>query len=173
MTDKSEIKISVDEKGDKIVIIPQVIFKGKRSINWNEIEKYLQQYVGALVSVTETKDVIYIGKDFPAEYKGSNYSKNIRGAILKAKANAVQGIAELINIATEKTWVENKKEKHKKIAKNGWYYFKTRFALPVYEGEIKTNYYNIYSARLVVHASSKRLYLYDMVDIKKETSTPL
>lgn len=32
MTDKSEIKISVDEKGDKIVIIPQVIFKGKRSI---------------------------------------------------------------------------------------------------------------------------------------------
>ncbi len=112
--------------------------------------------------------MIYIGKDFPAEYKGSNYSKNIRGAILKAKANAVQGIAELINIATEKTWVENKKEKHKKMAKNGWYYFKTRFALPVYEGKKKTNYYNIYSARLVVHASSKRLYLYDMVDIKKK-----
>ncbi len=33
MADKSDIKISVDEKGNKIVIIPQVIFKGKRSIS--------------------------------------------------------------------------------------------------------------------------------------------
>ena len=33
--------VMIDEKGERIVVIPQIIFKGKRSISWKEVEKYL------------------------------------------------------------------------------------------------------------------------------------
>ncbi len=59
--------------------------------------------------------------------------------------------------------------KHIKDAKYGWYSYVTRFALPVY-GDIER--YNVFRAILLVrHAEDKRLYLYDIMKIKKETST--
>ncbi len=52
--------------------------------------------------------------------------------------------------------------------------FLTRFALPIYDNEQKTENYNVYSARLVVNVNAKGIkYLYDVVDIKKEASNPL
>jgi Flp pilus assembly protein TadG len=117
---------------------------------------------------------VYIGKNFPDEYIGSKYTRNTRGARAKAKANAVQGVSEMVEIATEKTFRENHKDKHNTDAGNGWYYFTTRFALPLYDNEKKTSDYNVYSGRLVINcASSGKMYLYDLVDIKKETSNPL
>lgn len=123
---------------------------------------------------TDTKDIVYIGKDFPDEYKGSEYTKSLRGARAKAKANAVQGIPELLKNASGKSFHENKKDKHHHRAEKGWYYYTTRFGLPLYENESKTDKYQVYSARLLVnHASNGKLYLYDLVGIKKEASTPL
>ncbi len=52
-----------DEEGRKIVVLPQIIFWGKRTISWKEVEKYLLQYVGEVVKVEDTKDIIYIGRD--------------------------------------------------------------------------------------------------------------
>ena len=67
---------------------------------------------------------------------------------------------------------ENKKEKHNKDAKNGWYRYNIKFAVPVYEnGEILR--YNIFNAKLLVnHAENGKKYLYDILTIKKETSKP-
>ena len=49
----------------------------------------------------------------------------------------------------------------------------TRFALPVYNEKEKTITYNTYKATLVVRISKgKKLKLYDITEIKKETSTP-
>ena len=59
---------------------------------------------------------------------------HIKGTIAKAKANAAQAIPEMIEIATSKTFEDNKKNKHSR------------------------------------HASSGKMYLYDVLDIKKETS---
>ena len=42
------------------------------------------------------------------------------GAKAKAKANAATAIPELIQIATNPHYEENKKEKHNQNAKNGW-----------------------------------------------------
>ena len=164
----------LDEFGNKVVLIPEIIFMNKQNIDWEEVENYLERYVGELIEITESKDIIYVGNAFPDEYAGSRYTRKAKGARAKAKANATQGILEMIEIASEKMFRENHKEKHKGDAENGWYYYITRFALPIYKNEIKTNEYNEYSACLVVNCASKgKMYLYDLVDIKKEASNPL
>ncbi len=169
-----KLKIVFDETGNKVVLIPEVIFRNKRNIDWEEVEAYLEKYVGEIVEITESKDIIYVGKAFPDEYTGSKYTRKIKGAKTKAKANAAQGIMQMIEIATEKDFRENYKEKHEGDAGKGWYYYRTRFALPVYENETRTKEYNEYSAILVVNCTLKgRMYLYDLVDVNKEASNPL
>ena len=132
-------KISVisDLDGKKIVVISDIRFKGKRNINWEEVEQYLKEYIGDCYEVVETSDQVYIGSDFPGELKGSGDTKRLYGANAKAKANATQGIPMLLQCATNRRWQENFKE------------------------------------MLIRHAADGNLYLYDMVNIKKETSTPL
>lgn len=170
----NKLSVVQDELGNQVVLIPDIIFVNKQHIDWKEVEKYLEQYVGEIIEITKTKDIIYLGKDFPDEYARSKYTRRTKGARAKAKANAVQGIREMLKIATEKEYRENRKEKHKSDAGNGWYYYKTRFALPVYDNECKTGIYNIYSGCLVINStSSNKKYLYDLVDIKKEASNPL
>ena len=134
---KQEIHIVKDALGHKIVIIPNVIFKNKQNIDWNAVEKYLKKYVGKIATIVDTNDIVYIGAAFPNEYKGSKYTKRLKGAYAKAKANAAQGIVEMLKIATKKRFRENHKEKHFQNAGNGWYYYTTRFALPIYENDIK------------------------------------
>lgn len=170
---KNERNVSViqDIDGNNIVVINDIIFKGKRSIEWRDVEKYLRQYIGDFYQMAESEDIIYIGTDLPDEYSGSNYTKHIKGTIAKAKANAAQAIPEMIEIATSKSFQDNKKYKHSRHAKNGWYRYDTRFALPVYDGNGNIERYNVFSARLLIrHAASGKMYLYDVLGIKKETS---
>ena len=168
---KRNVSVIQDIDGNNIVMINDIVFKGKRSIEWTDVEKYLRQYVGDFYQIAETEDIIYIGTDLSDEYSGSNYTKNIKGTIAKAKANAAQAIPEMIEIATSKTFEDNKKNKHSRHAKNGWYRYDTRFALPVYNENGEVERYNIFSARLLIrHASSGKMYLYDVLEIKKEMS---
>lgn len=44
------------------------------------MEQYLEKYVGELVEVRETKDIINIGSKFPDEYSRSQYTRNTKGA---------------------------------------------------------------------------------------------
>lgn len=173
-TTKSKLQITEDTAGHKIVILPDIIFKNKQHIDWTAVEKYLQRYVGAIVTIADTNDIVFIGSDFPDEYKGSKYTRYIKGANARAKANAAQGIIEMLEIATQNYFSENRKKKHATNAGNGWYYYTTRFALPICENEKKTNKYNVYSACLLINCTKfNNMYLYDLIDIKKEASTPL
>lgn len=61
------------------MVIPQIIFYGKRSISWKEVEKYLTQYVGEIMRIEETNDFVYIGNDFANEYANSIYTKRLKG----------------------------------------------------------------------------------------------
>ena len=150
-TPQRKVAVIQDVDGNNIVVINDIIFKGKRSITWPDVEEYLRQYVGEFYSIAETGDIVYIGTDLPDEYAGSNYTKHIKGAVAKAKANAAQGIREMVEIATDKVYRENHKEKHSEDAHNGWFYYVTRFAIPLYNNEKKTGEYNVYSACLVVN----------------------
>lgn len=170
-----KVNVIEDIDGRKIVVISDIRFKGKRHIDWEEVEQYLKEYVGNCYEVVETSDHVFIGSDFPGELKGSNDTERLFGTNAKAKANATQGIPMLLQCATNRRWQENYKGKHKVDAKFGWYRFTTRFALPVYNsntGELER--FNVFRIEMLIrHAADRNLYLYDMVNIKKETSTPL
>ena len=80
----------------------------------------------------------------------------------------------VIEIAVSKHFRENNEEKHWRNAKYGWYRYDSRFALPVYNETGEIERYNVFHASLIVrHSEDKKLYLYDILDIKKETSNPI
>lgn len=167
-------KVNVSEglDGNKIVVIHDIRFKGRQAIAWSDVERYLKQYVGEAHIIASTNDMVYIGADLPEEYAHSNYTNTLKGANAKAKANAAQGIPEMIEIATNKTHKDNFKEKHNRDAKYGWYRYESRFALPVYKENGEIERYNVFRVIMVVrHAEDNRMYLYDIMNIKKETST--
>ena len=139
------VKVVDNLSGNKVVVIQDIRFKGKRTVKWS---------------------------DLPDEYTHSNYTHILKGANAKAKANATQGLPELLMIADEKEYEINRKEKHSQDAKYGWYSYVTRFALPVYEENENIERYNVFQAIILVrHAENGKLYLYDIIKIKKETST--
>ena len=129
MESNRNVTIVNDSAGKDVVLINDIKFKGKRSINWDDVKKYLKSYIDDSFQIQSTGDWIYIGNDLPNEYTGSEYTFGLKGTNAKAKANATQGIPELITTAQGKHFRENKED--------------------------------------------KKLYLYDILDIKKETSNPL
>lgn len=46
-------RIVEGEEGRKIVLIPDIIFKGRRDIPWKEVEVYLKRYTGFQIKVLE------------------------------------------------------------------------------------------------------------------------
>lgn len=174
--EKNQRNVSViqDAEGRKIVMINDIRFKGKRAVNWDDVKEYLKQYVDDVYRIADSEDVVYVGTDLPDEYTGSVYTRGLRGTAAKAKANASQGIPELIEIAVGKHFRENKSEKHQWNARYGWYRFDSAFAIPVYGVDGLIQRYNVFHASLLFrHANDGKMYLYDVIDIKKETSNPL
>lgn len=170
--EKRKVNVIEDLDGKKTVFIHDILFKGKRSVNWDEVEIYLKQYVGEFYTIDDSNDVIFIGSDLPDEYAHSNYTHILRGANAKAKANAAQGLPELIEIAGGKVFTRNYKAKHNIDAMYGWYRYESRFALPVFSESGEIIRYNVFDVIMVVrHAKDGKMYLYDIMNIKKETST--
>ena len=168
------VSINTDLNGRKVVMINDIRFKGKRKIDWTDVENYLKKYIGDIYEIEDTQEKIYIGKDLPDEFSGSEDTSRLKGALAKAKANEAQAIPELIEIAINKRYKENLSVKHKSNAKYGWYRYDSRFALPVYGENGEMERYNVFCVEILIrHADDKRKYLYDLVNIKKETSTPL
>ena len=57
---------------------------------------------------------------------------------------------------------------------NGWYHYESRFGLSVYSENGEVERYNVFHVYMIVrHDKNGRKYLYDIINIKKETSTPL
>lgn len=106
------VSVIQDADGKNIVIINDIIFKGKRSVNWKDVREYLKKYVGEFYTIVSTGDVVYVESDLPSEYSGSLYTKKLNGTVAKAKANATQGIPELLEIAVGKHFRENSGDKH-------------------------------------------------------------
>ncbi len=162
-----------DSQDRTIVIISDIRFKGRQNINWDDVEIYVREYIGSAYEIIETSDKVFIGSSFPSELKGSNDTRKLRGAAAKAKANATQGIPMLLRTATNKRWQVDFEGKHGLSAKNGWYRFTSRFAIPVYSPDGEIERFNVFRIEMLVrHAADGNLYLYDMINIKKEAGTP-
>ena len=46
MDKTKDVSVIQDINGNSIVVINDIKFKGKRSVNWNDVEAYLLQHVG-------------------------------------------------------------------------------------------------------------------------------
>ena len=139
----------------------------------DKVEEYLKEYIGNHYEILETAEKVYIGVDFPDEFCHSQDKIELKGANKKAKANMVSAIGDLIRIATNKSVTEDFDKKHKSKAKYGWYRYDTRFGIPSYDSGGELVRYNIYTARMLVRCDKDgKLYLYDLVRTKKETSSP-
>lgn len=126
------------------MLINDIRFKSRRNIDWNEIEEYLKEYIGNTYEILETCEKIYIGNDFPDEFCHSKDKIRLKGANEKAKA------------------------------KKGWYRYDTRFGIPKYDENGELEGYHIYSVKMLVRRDEDgKLYLYDFMRTKKETSSPL
>ena len=49
--------------GNNVVIINDIRFKGKRSIDWNDVKNYLKEYIGDVYTIADTKEIVYIDVD--------------------------------------------------------------------------------------------------------------
>lgn len=157
----------------KRVTIEHRLFTGRKTVPWNEVENYLKRYIGQVFIIKETQDRILIPTDFPDEYAGSDYTKRLRGAVAKAKANLIPNLDALIQSAANKRFVENKSEKHNRDACFGWYRYTVAFGIIVKGDDETIRRENIYRGTLVVRCNKNGKELYDIVNIKKEASKPL
>jgi hypothetical protein len=169
-----KVNVIKDLDGKDIVFINDIRFKGRQNIDWEDVKKYLEEFVGEFYSIADTEDIVYIGKDFPDEYSSSKYTYSLKGTLAKAKANAAQGIPEIVEIADTRAFHENRKDKHLWDARFGWYRYNSRFALPIYGPNGEIDRYNVFSVSLVIRRDKNgKLYLYDVVNIRKEAGNPL
>ena len=67
---KRKIDVIKDLNGQELVLINNIRFQGKRSIDWEDVKEYLKEFVDNFYEIIETWEVIYIGKDLPDEYTG-------------------------------------------------------------------------------------------------------
>ena len=51
-----KVNVVEDLEGNKIVVIHDVIFQGKRSVEWVDVEQYLKRFVGEEYTIEETGD---------------------------------------------------------------------------------------------------------------------
>ena len=87
-------------------MINDIIFRGKRGINWIDVEEYLRQYVGEFYTIAETNEVVYIGTDLPDEYAHSEYTHILKGANEKAKVNEKIASVERAISSEKKAWMK-------------------------------------------------------------------
>lgn len=112
---------------------------------------------------------VYIGKDLPSEYKGSEYTLGMNRALREVKMQAATNLDEMLLLAESGEWRENVKDKHRRDAQNGWYRYETQFAVPVLNAKKAVDHYTVYSGTLLIRNDADgKSYLYDMIDVEKK-----
>ena len=169
----AQFRIEMDSNGDNIVVINGNIFEGTNQNipKYKMVRDFIKRHIGEFYQIAQDGNEIYLGKDLPGEYTQSKYTQNLRNKNVKTlniKFQAAQNLDELIQIAQNGEWTQNRKQKHAIDAKNGWYKYQTRFAIPVKNSDGNFTRYNIYNADLIIrHDVDGKKYLYDVMGIKK------
>jgi DNA-binding helix-turn-helix protein len=138
------------------------------------IANYIAEHIGEVYTILESGQKVYIGEELPKEYTQSKYTQTIlrrNKSLLQAKNRAVSGMGEMIEIATNRRW-EKTRHTQSKDAKYGMYRYDTSFGFPVLDDKGNVVRANVYNAELIIrNASDGKKYLYDIIDIKKDTAS--
>lgn len=164
-----DIRYSLREVGGKVMPVLDV---QNDTRDYKVAEAYLKTLVDTehpFATILVDAQPVYIGKDLPGEYKGSEYTHGLNRSTRQVKMQAATNLDEMLLLAEDGEWRENVKDKHKQDAKNGWYRYSTRFALPVLDIKKAVDHYTVYSGTLLIRNDADgKSYLYDLLDIKKE-----
>lgn len=168
--ESNDIRYSIEEVGGRLM---PVIDTKNDTRDYKVAEKYLAALANTekpFSQILYDALPVYIGYDLPGEYKGSKYTENMDKALRKVKMQAATNLDEMLLLAYDGEWRENKELKHRIDAKEGWYYYKTEFAVPIRDPKTRTlSHYNIYSGTLVIRNDADgKSYLYDLVDVKEK-----
>lgn len=166
-------KFSVREVGgQQIAWIENSGLSNKDLHDHKKIAEYIGRHIGEVYTIVESGQRVYIGEDLPAEYTQSEYTKRLlknSPATLKAKNRAPGALGDMIEIASGRRW-EKTKHTHNKDAKFGMYRYNSRFAFAVNGGNGTPNVHAYDVELLIRNASDGKKYLYDIVNIKKNTA---
>lgn len=164
-----EVRFSVREVGGETMPVLDI---QNDTRDYKVAETYLKTLVDTehpFATILVDAQPVYIGKDLPGEYKSSEYTKSLRKATRAVKMQAATNLDEMLLLAENGEWRGNVKDKHKLDAKNGWYRYSTRFAVPVLDIKKAVDHYTVYSGTLLIrNEADGKSYLYDLLDIKKE-----
>lgn len=166
-------KFSVREvDGQQIAWIENSSLSNKDLRDHKKIAEYIGRHIGKVYTIIESGQRVYIGEDLPSEYTQSEYTKRLlknNPATLKAKNRASDALGDMIEIASDRRW-EKTKHTHNKDAKFGMYRYNSRFAFAVNGGNGTPNVHAYDVELLIRNASDGKKYLYDIVNIKKNTA---
>lgn len=166
-------KFSVREvDGQQIAWIENSGLSSKDLRDYKKVAEYIGQHIGEVYTIIESGQRVYIGQYLPSEYTQSEYTKRLlrkNPATLNAKKRAVDALGDMIEIASDRRW-EKTRHAHSKDAKYGMYRYNSRFAFAVNGGNGTPNVHAYDVELLIRNASDGKKYLYDIVNIKKNTA---
>lgn len=171
----TQYSISRDVNGKPFVVIDNDVIYNANASPSKVVSEIIKKQIGNIYPLVESGQKVYIGKDLPGEYAYSKYTQSLNKSTRKTKIQASQNLNEMIEIATDRRWERAKHiDKHNVDAKYGFYKYLTRFAVPRFDSNRAQVAYALYSADLLIRndANGKK-YLYDVLNIKKESSSLL
>ena len=159
--------------GKNVVWIENSSLTNKELNNHKAVADFIAQHIGEVYTIIESGQKVYIGPDLPGEYTQSRYTSYLRNtdrAGFRAKRKAIDGLGELIETATNRRW-EQTRHTQSKDAKYGMYRYDSTFAFPVKGSDGVVQRVRAYDAELLIrNASDGKKYLYDIVNLKENTS---
>lgn len=176
-TDEVQFKVRNVDGKDVVWIDENILKENKDNLPVHQfIANYIAEHIGEVYRIIESGQKVYIGESLPREYTQSKYTKYLlkkQKTILDSKNKAISGIGEMIEIATNRRWEKTKHSKNKD-AKYGIYRYDVDFAYPVKNqiGDIRK--VDAFTAELVIlNSSDGKKYLYDIVNIRKDSTVGL
>ena len=176
-TEDGDVKMQTRTvNGEQVVWIENSGFTNKQLHDYSAIAEFIAEHIGEYYTIIESGQNVYIGEDLPSEYTHSKYTSFLqkkKPALLNAKNRASTALGEMIEIATNRRW-EPTGHKASKDAKYGMYRYDTKFAFPIKDQNGNVTNVKAYDAELLIrNASDGKKYLYDIVNIKEDTTNAL
>ena len=151
-----------------MIDIVKLYFTNKNKLNWKDVESKIKGISGSMFKNEKLSKDFNIDNKAIDELTHSRYNMKLKGKLRLIKANLLMYLEDIIKDMDNERWKKDIGDRHKNIAKNGWYRYDIHFKFPVRDEQGNYIDKQDYKATVVVRsAEDNKLYLYDIIDIKK------
>ena len=132
------------------------------SIYDKKTKEKLKKMIGKRYSIIENGHIVSVGPEFPGEFLYSKSTLSLSKKDKFIKFYILNYLEQMLLYSSGKTWEKNKKKKHEKDSKYGFYKREVTFSIVINNKE-KHYLCNL----LIRNAYNKKKFLYDDLGIKK------